>query len=104
MDIRYVTKKPEYSINSVNPLHLLIDVIDGCVEEKEGNKYLNIAFTDSNNEVWSGIKDQIKKINDCRSGEYGKYYMKIKFSSDNDLPLNTMLKFCILTIIIREFF
>ena len=104
MDIRYVTKKPEYSINSVNPLHLLIHVIDGCVEEKEGNKYLNIAFTDSNNEVWSGIKDQIKKIHDCRSGEYGKYYMKIKFSSDNDLPLNTMLKFCILTIIIREFF
>ena len=111
MDIRYVTKKPEYSINSVNPLHLLVDVIDGFVEEKEGNKYLNIAFTDSNNEVlkkyaevWSGIKDQIKKTHDCRSGEYGKYYMKIKFSSDNDLPLNTMLKFCILTIIIREFF
>ena len=66
--IGYVTKNAEYSINSVNSLYLLVDEIDGFIEEKEGNKYLNIAFTDSNNEVlkkyaevWSGIKDQIKK-------------------------------------------
>ena len=25
--------------------------MDGFIEEKRGNKYLNIAFTDSNNEV-----------------------------------------------------
>ena len=54
--------------------------------------------------VWSGIKGQIKMINDCRSGEHGKDYMKIKFSSDDDLPLNTVLKFRILTIIIRNVF
>ena len=55
----------------------------------------NIALIDSNNEVlrkyseiWSGIKDQIKKINDGKLGEYGKNYMKIKFNSDDDLPLN----------------
>ena len=66
--IGYVTKNTEYSINSVNLLYLLVDEIDGFIEEKESNKYLNIAFTDSNNEVlkkyaevWSGIKDQIKK-------------------------------------------
>ena len=66
--IDYVTKKPEYSINCVNPLYLLIDEIDGFIKEKEGSKYLNIAFTDSSNEaikeyaeVWSGIKDQIKR-------------------------------------------
>ena len=49
--IGYVTKKPEYNINSVNPLYLLIAELDGYIEEKEGNKYLNIAFTDSKNEV-----------------------------------------------------
>ena len=72
-------------------------------------KYLNIAFTDSNNEVlekyaevWSGIKDQIKKINNSVVGEYGKDYMKIKFDSDDNLPLSTVLKFRILTIIIRN--
>ena len=64
--IGYVTKKPEYNIDSVNPLYLLIRELDGFIEEKEGSKYLNIALTDSNNyilikhaEVWSRIKDQI---------------------------------------------
>ena len=79
--IRYVTKKPEYNINSVNPLYLLLGEIDGFIEEKKGSKYLNISLTDSNNEVlkkyaevWSGIKDQIKKINNGELGEYGKDY------------------------------
>ena len=30
--------------------------------------------------------------------------MKIKFDSDDDFPLNKMLEFCILTIIIRNIF
>ena len=64
--IGYVTKKPEYNINSVNPLYYirittlysnqLIGEIDGfiecnSVEEKNGSKYLNTALTDSNKEV-----------------------------------------------------
>ena len=48
--IGYVTKKEEYKINSVNPLYLLIYKIDGFIEEKRGNQYLNIAFTDNNDE------------------------------------------------------
>ena len=46
--ISYDAKKSEYNINSVNPLYLLIAELDDYVKEKEGNKYLNIAFTDSN--------------------------------------------------------
>ena len=34
--IGYVTKKPEYNIDSVNPLYLVIDEIDGFIEEKNG--------------------------------------------------------------------
>ena len=30
--IEYVTKKPEYNINSVNPLYLLISELDGFIE------------------------------------------------------------------------
>ena len=67
--IGYVTKKPEYNINGVNTLYLLIRELDGFIEEKEGSKYLNIALTDSNKdvliryaEVWHEIKDQIEKI------------------------------------------
>ena len=54
--IGYVTKKPGYNINSVSPLYLLVDEIDGFIEEKEGSKYLNIAFTDSNNEVLKNMQ------------------------------------------------
>ena len=55
-------------------------------------------------EVWSGIKDCIAKLNDNKLKEYGKDYMKIKFNSNDDLPLNKILKFCILTIIIKTIF
>ena len=109
--IEYVIRKHEYNINSVNPLYLHIDEINGFIEEKEGSKYLNIALTDSNSEVlkeyaevWSGIGDQIKKINNGQVGEYGKDYIKIKFDSDDELPLNKILKFRILIIIIRNIF
>ena len=56
--IGYVTKKEEYEINSVNPLYLLIYKIDGFIEEKRGNKYLNIAFTDDNHEVLKKYKEE----------------------------------------------
>ena len=63
---------------------MLVHRIDGFTEEKEGDKYLNIAFTVRNSkvlikysEVWNEIKDCIEKINDGKSGEYDKDYMKI---------------------------
>ena len=109
--IGYVTKKPEYNVNSVNPLYLLIDEIDGFIEQKEKDKYLNMALTDSNGKVltkyakvWRGIKDCIAKINDYKSKEYDKDYMKIKINSDDNLHLNKILNFRILTIIIRNIF
>ena len=109
--IGYVTKKDEYKINSVNPLYLLAHRIGGFIEEKEGDKYLNIHSTDRNSEVlkkylevWNGIKDSIEKINDSKLGEYDKDYMKIKFNSDDDISLNKQLNFISLTVIIRNIF
>ena len=52
----------------------------------------------------SGIKSCIEKINNNKSGEYEKYYMKIKFNSDDKLPLNKQLKFLSATIVIRSVF
>ena len=54
--IGYITKKDEYKINSVNPLYLLLHRTDGFIEKKRENKYLNIAFTDSNNEVLKNMQ------------------------------------------------
>ena len=109
--IDYVTKTPECNIDSVNLLYLLIGELEGFIEKKEASKYLNISLTYNNNdvltkyaEVWSGIKDKIKKINDGSVDEYAKDYLKIKFDSDDNLPLNKTLKFRVLTIIIRNIF
>ena len=88
---------------------MFISELDGFINEKNGNKYLNITLTDSNNdvlikyaEVWNGIKDQIKKINNDSIVEYDKDYMKIKFDSADKLPLDKVLKFHAVIIIIRN--
>ena len=93
--IGYVTKKEEYKINSANHLYLLIYKIDGFIEEKRGNKHLNIAFTDNNDEAskkyreaLSRIKSCIEEINNNSSGEHEKDYTNINFNSDDKLPLN----------------
>ena len=108
--IGYTTKEKidDYeSIYSVNPLYLQIDDASGCIEEKNRNKCLISDYVEENkellkkyNDVWNGIKNKIKEVS---SGEcdYEKDYMKIKFNSDDDLPLNKLLKFHLMTIIIR---
>ena len=55
-------------------------------------------------DVWDGIKNKIKAINGGEENDYGKDYIKIKFNSDEDLPLNKPLKFHAMTIIIRSVF
>ena len=62
--------------------------------KKNGSKYLNISDTNKNskilrkyNEVFNGIKYHIRKINN-NDGEYNKDYMKIKFNTDDGIPLN----------------
>ena len=97
------------SIYSVNPLHLQVNHANGYIEEKNENKYF--VFDDSANEnkellkkdvnVWDGIKN---KINDTKEKDYEKDYMKTKFNSDDDLPLNKQLKFHNMTITIRSVF
>ena len=83
----------------------------GYIEEKNGNKYLIFDSVDENKEVlkkyadvWDGIKNKIKAINGGKENDYGKDYMKIKFNSDDDLPLNKPLKFHVMALIVRSVF
>ena len=108
--IGYITKKKIddcENIYSVSPLYLSIDHANGYIEEKKGNKYLIFDSVDENkellkkyNDVWNGIRDKIKEIRGSEC-DYEKDYMKIKFNSGNNLPLNKPLKFHLVTIIIR---
>ena len=98
------------NINSVNSLYLHITHASGYIEEKDANKYLVFDSTNENKEllkkynVFSGIRDEIKTINGGKENNYEKYYMKIKFNSDGNLPLDKPLKFHVMTITIKSVF
>ena len=98
------------NIYFVNPLYLLINHARGHIEEKGVNKYLIFDSRDENKELlkkYNDVSNRIKnKIEEVSSGEgdYEKDCMKIKFNSDDDLPLNKPLKFHLMTITIRSVF
>ena len=49
------------------------------------------------------VKNKIKEVSD-NDFDYQKDYMKIKFNSNDNLPLNKPLKFHLMTITIRFVF
>ena len=40
--IGYIDKKPDWNVNSANPLYLLINRVYGYISEKNGNRFLTI--------------------------------------------------------------
>ena len=118
IDIYYITyvtvKKIDNckNINSVNPLYVMIDEMIGHFEEKNENKYLVLDDANENKEVskkyeevWKGFQTKnIETINGGKKIEYEKDYMKIRFKSNDDLPLNKLIKLRLLTIIIKSVF
>ena len=98
------------SLDSSNSLYLVFNNVDACIEcnstkESNENKYLIFASTDKNKEalknytgLWHEIKDQIETISGNKLITYGRNFMKIRFESDDDLPLGK-----ILSIIIHKF-
>ena len=105
--IGYVDKIPEWQVNRINPLYLMINRFYGHIEEKNGNKYLTIENISKNDNVlkkynqgFAGIKHHINKV-DGNDVVYDKDYIKIKFLSNDDIPLNKMIYFPTVTVIIR---
>ena len=92
-NIGYITTKKidDYeSIYSVNPVHLMIDIVIEHIEENNGNKCLVFDF-----------KTEIINDGECK---YGNYFEKIKFDTDDDVPLNKPLNLHMLIIIVRSVF
>ena len=85
----------------VNPLYLIIRSATGYFNEINGKKYLVIDLTEKYEEVFSGIRSEIKTLNGGKELFYEKNYARIGINTDDDLPLNKSLKFPTLTIIIR---
>ena len=54
-------------------------------------------------EVFDGTKEIIKKLNGySQPKKYNDKYMKIKFNTDDNIPLNKVIYFPTTTIIIRS--
>ena len=111
-NIGYITVKKIgdcKNIYSVNPLYLRITHASGYIERSSAeeineSKYWifnsmewhsideNKELLKKHNDVLNGIRDKIKEINSDDCG-YERDYMKIKFNSNDNLPLNKSLKF-----------
>ena len=71
-------------------------VFDSTEEKKEVLKKYR--------ELWDGIKNESGTINSGKKGEHVKNSVKIKFNTNDNLPLNKPLKLHLLTIIVRCIF
>ena len=71
-------------VNSLNPLYLIFEKVNGYFEENNGNKYLTLVPSNKRKEIkkkkkkeklWCQIRYLIRSITKI-SDDYGKIYMK----------------------------
>ena len=97
--IGYIVNKPQYNINSVNPLYLILKDVKCTVE----NRYLVIDLSNKDvlnvfDDMFNFISNKINKIDGDDKQVYG--YIRLKFNSEVDLPLDKLIKFHTLTVIV----
>ena len=97
-------------IYSVNRLYLIFNKVNGYFEKINRNKYLTQVSTNESKEkikryeeLWSKPRDLIRSITK-NSDYYNEKYMKIKFNSDEKLPLNKMIEIPTMAIVVRAIF
>ena len=109
--IEHVTVKDSkyVQIYSANPLYLIFNKVNGYFEEINTNKHLTLVPTNESKEkikkyeeLWSKIRDLIRSITK-NSDDYDQTYMKIKFNSDGELPLNKTVEILSMTIVKETF-
>ena len=105
--IGYVTINEYVKIYSVNPLYLIFRYVNGYFEEINGHKYLTLVLTNESKgkikqyeELWIKIRDLIRSITK-NSDDNDEKYMKIKFNSDDELPLNKTIEIPTIPIVLR---
>ena len=84
--------------------------MNGYREEINENEYLTLVHTNESKEknkifeeLCIKIRDLIKSITK-NSDDYDEKYMKIKFNSDNELPLNKTIEIPTMAIVVRAVF
>ena len=79
-------------------MYLVFNDLDAYFEEYHESKYMVFVLTDKNREgledykeLWYKIKDKIETIRGIEPIKYEKDFTKIKFESNDDLPLGEIL-------------
>ena len=97
-------------INIVNLLYLITNKVNRYFEEININKYLMLVSTNESKkiikkceELWSKIRDLISSITK-NSDDHNEKYMKFKFDSDDELPVNKTIEIRSMIIVVRAAF
>ena len=100
-DIRYIK----------NSLYLVFNNLDAYIEKSGENRYLIFASTEKNTimlknytEIWSKIKEQIELITGDKVIKYSKNFIKIRFQTNDDLPLNEIINIPVCVVIVSSIF
>ena len=88
-DIKY-----SKNLNSLGSLYLVFNNFNAYIEKRGDNRYLIFASTEKKaiilknyTELWDEIKKQIELITGDKVNKYSKDFMKIRFKTNDDLPL-----------------
>ena len=90
--------------NQFNLLYITIPDVYGYIKKDNGNKYLKIASTGGNKDVLNKYSDIWDKITSHMNAGCYKYVddcMMIKIESDDNLPLERLLNFNLLTVYVK---
>ena len=97
--------EPNYDNNSIKPLYFVINRLFGHIEKIEGSsdRYLVVNINNEKiinvfDELWKFIENEITSSN---SSNKIKEYNKLRFTSNVDLPLDTLIEFRTLVIILN---
>ena len=105
-DIKYVK-----NLNSLNSLFLVFNNLDAFIENSGENRYLIFASTEksklmleTNTELRDEIKEQTELITGDKVTKYGKDFIKIRFKTNDDLPLNKIINIPVCVVIVSSIF
>ena len=110
--IGYVTIKDlKYAkSNTVNPLYLIFNKMNRYIEEINENQFSTLIPIDESKEkrkkiwrTWSKIRNLISLVTK-NSDDFDDKYIKIKFNSDDNLPLNKAIKLPRMIIVAQTIF
>ena len=105
-DIKYIK-----NLNSLGSFYLVFNNLDAYIEKSGENRYSVFASTEkytimlkNYTELCDDIKKQIELITGDKVTKYNEDFMKIRFKTNDDLPLSKIINIPICVVIVSSIF